>query len=133
MRSMRSMHTLEPNPNRNLRDFEKYVTLRSHLNNALNGVDNKDDPKKIAGITIPTSDAGWNQMLNKIGKFAKTHHKNALNGKRMTDSCDLLMMRKYINFLSVSKRWCLYTDDHFSNTYRSCRLLNDLQRLNKLI
>ena len=97
------------------------------------GFDNLNDPKKIAGITIPTSDGGWHMRLNQIEKFIETHHKNAINGERMESPKDIAVLQKYTNFLAVSKRHWLFTDDHHSNGYRGCKLLKNIQRLNKLV
>ena len=97
------------------------------------GFDNPNDPKKIAGMTIPTSDVGWKMRLNQIAKFIETHHNNAVNGERMESSKDIALLQKYTNFLAVSKRHWLFTDNHFSNSYRGCELLKNVKRLNQLV
>lgn len=97
------------------------------------GLDDIKNPTKIAGITIPTSDVGWHMRLNQIAKFIETHHKNAMNGEHIKNLTDISLLQTYTNFLAVSKRHWLFTDDHYSNSYRAIELLKKIQSLNKLM
>ena len=100
------------------------------------GFDNENDPKTIAGFSIPTTEAGWTDRLDEIELFVKICKDRIMNHEKITDQTKI---QRYINFLNVSSytavasRYGLFTKNNIViNAYRTYTLRMALKHLNQL-